>query len=330
MAVKTRAVVVGLGSIGRRNARLLKERGDIEVELVEPDAQALERARQELGDLACHDSFDRMLQTDPDIVLIATPHSLHADQTVQALQGGSHVLCEKPMSDSLEAARRMKQAADASGRVLGIGFMLHFHPGLMMLKEVVQEGTLGTILHAHARVGTYVTLVNSLSRYQATQEGALLFDYAHQPDILYWLLKKRPTAVYASGTEAGAMELSSNPNVVAMNFEYDGELISSIHLNYVQMPQRHEYELVGSLGWAVLDVDGGTLRIGRREDSSVTTRTFTVERDSLYRTEHTVFLEAVAGKRPPETSAEDGMVSTAICEAALRSWKERQRVEIET
>ena len=54
-----------------------------------------------------------------------------------------------------------------------------------------------------------------------------------------------------------------------------------------------------------------------------------MERDDLYRTEHTVFLDAIEGKRPPETSAQDGMVSVAICQAALQSWKERRRVEIE-
>ena len=327
MAVKKRIAVVGLGSIGKRHARLLNERDDVSVEVVEPNEQTIMEAENEIGDFQVHRSFDQMLKSKPNIVLIATPHRLHAEQAIKALDAGCDVFCEKPMSDNFEDAVKMKKTGDHSGKILNIGFHLHFHPGLRMVKKIVDDNELGNVVFAHAWVGTYITLVNSVSRYQQKQTGALFFDYAHQPDILYWLLGKKPNYVYASALQNGNLEFSSNPNITVINCEYD-DMISSIHLNYVQMPERHSYEIVGDKGWAILDCGKNELRIGKRKNSTVETQTFTVDRDNIYRAEHQAFLDSAIGQRPPETSAEDGLISLAVCQAAIESWKTNQCVEL--
>ena len=70
-----------------------------------------------LGHLRSHGSFDAMLASSPDVVWIATPTPLHAEQTIAALQAGAHVFCEKPMSDDLADALRVTSTAAASERV---------------------------------------------------------------------------------------------------------------------------------------------------------------------------------------------------------------------
>jgi len=326
MELKRRVVVVGLGSIGRRHARLLLARKDIQVELVEPNIETLAIAQNELGNLPSYTTFEGMLKARPDIVFIATPHELHSSQVIQSLYAGAHVFCEKPMSNSLSGAIKMKEAAESSRRVLNIGFQLHFHPGLLMLKKLIEQGILGSILYVSAKVGTYVTLVNSVSHYQSAQEGALFYDYTHLPDVLFWLLKKKPKAVYSLAMCGGSLEFLSNPNVAVITCEYDIPLITSIHLNYVQMPQRHEYEIIGDKGWAVLDGDKGILNTGIRENSSTQIESFSVDRDDIFRAEHKMFFQAVENKREPESPPKDGLVSMEVCDAAIRSWKTMSRV----
>jgi predicted dehydrogenase len=328
MAIKQRVAIVGLGSIGRRHARLLGEQKDVQVELVEPNPEVLAAARKELGHLPSYGTFEKMLETRPDIVVIATPHSLHASQTIRSLYAGAHVFCEKPMSDSLIEAIKMKEAAECSGRVVNIGFQLHFHPGLLTLKRLVEQGILGTILYVQAKVGTYVTLVNSVSHYQSAQEGSLFYDYTHLPDIFFWLLRKKPKAVYTLAIQGGSLEFSANPNVAVINCEYEMPLISSIHLNYVQMPQRHEYEIVGDKGWALLDGDKGVLTTGIRENSSTQIESYNIDRDEMYRAEHKMFFQAIEHKREPESPARDGLVSMEVCDAAIKSLKTKSRVLI--
>lgn len=328
MEVKRRVVVVGLGSIGRRHARLLRERGDVQVEIVEPSEEMIARARQELGSLPAHTRFEGALETAPDAVWLATPTELHAEQAIAALKAGCHVFCEKPMSDSLRAANAMRDAVDASGRVFNVGFMWHFSPAMMALRAAIQGGELGRILHAHVRVGTYVTLVNSVSRYQARQPGSLFLDYSHQPDILYWLLGKAPLSVSVTALQAGGLQLTSNPNVAIVVCEYDGPMISTTHLNYVQVPHLHDYEIVGDRAWAQLSFPSGLLSVHSNAGTPPRTESHPVVADDLYRAEQRAFLDAIGGKRGPETSAADGLVSAAICEACIQSWQSRERTPV--
>ena len=329
MAVKKRVVVVGVGSIGLRHARLLCKRHDVEVELLDSHESVAMKASKELGNIPIHSSFEIMLQSNPDIVFIATPTSMHSDQAILALEAGSHVFCEKPMCDSVTDAEKIKKAADKAKKIFNVGFHLHFHPGLLKLKKLLAHGILGTILNVHAKVGTYITLVNSKSRHQQEKEGALVWDYAHQPDILYWLLDKIPTSVYAAGIQAGKLELSSNPNLINTIYRYDDSLIASVHLNYVQMPERHEYEIIGDKGWAILNVNEGTLTTGCLESNKSIDESFSTDRDTIYSSQYDAFLQAVNNtNRSPETSAEDGMVSIKLCEATLTSWRTGNPVNI--
>jgi predicted dehydrogenase len=103
-------------------------------------------------------------------------------------------------------------------------------------------------------------------------------------------------------------------------------MLATVHLNYLQMPERHEYEIVGDAGWALLDANSGVLRIGNKKQNNELREHFAFERDRLYRDEHDAFLAAVAGKRQPESSPEDGLISMKIISAALHSLNTRQRV----
>ena len=328
MALTPRVVVVGLGSIGRRHARLLHARGDLTVELCEPEPGNLKLAIQEVGRLPNHRSYAEALATDPDMMVIATPHDLHGEQTVQALDRHIHVLCEKPMSDRLEDAKDMQRAARRSRAVLSIGFMLHFHPLARRLKQILAEGVLGTVLQVHYSVGSYITLVNSRSRYQSSLEGALLLDYAHQPDLIYWLLGEKPSGVYMAATQGGRFEFTSTPNVLALVCDYQRPLLTTIHLNYAQMPQRSACEIIGDRGWALAEIERMSLRLGLRTDASERGETLAVDRDDLYRAEHQAFLDAIAGRREPSSPANEAIVSMEIADAALRSWREQRRVEL--
>jgi predicted dehydrogenase len=79
----------------------------------------------------------------PELVVLATPLQLHADQACAALARGSHVLCEKPMAATPADAARMIGARDRSGRVLSIGFQWAFAPGVRRLKADVLAGRFG-------------------------------------------------------------------------------------------------------------------------------------------------------------------------------------------
>lgn len=328
MQQKKKIAIIGLGSIGRRHARLLAQRADVDIAYCDTQEKLLSMAQKEIGDFPAFSEFQAVLEFQPRIVVIATPHHMHVNQTLQALKNNIHVLCEKPLSHSYAEAKGLIDEAHNYSSVVSIGFNLHFNQGLYRLKELIQKGRLGNIIHTHCRVGSYITLVNSTSRYQAEMAGALLLDYAHQPDIVCWLLQKIPASIYLAAGKSGDMEFSSNPNFLAMTLEYENPLISTIHLNYLQMPERHEYEIVGDEGWAILNVNTGILRIGDKNSNTETVQQIALDRDQMYRDEHQAFFDAIDGKRKPESSLADALISMKIIEAAMQSWKTKKRIKI--
>lgn len=321
--------IVGLGSIGSRHARLLSKRNDVSVVLMDSSQQALAKAAGEVNGnaVALCSNWDAMIGTRPDAIVIATPHHLHVDQCRAALAAGCHVLCEKPVSDSLTDAIGLIELSRNSDRVLSFGFHLHFHPGMRRLKQFVAEGRLGALLHIACHVGSYKTLTNSVSRYQSETFGALLLDYVHQPDAIVWLSGLRPKSVYASGTRGGHRSPTADPDLVSVLYAYDAPFTAYTHFNYLQDPEVHRYDLVGSLGSVMLDLNGGTLYL--HLNGQVTQETFSTERDPVYEREHQSFIESVAKRSTPESPIGEASVSLAIQTAALRSLRSGRPVDVD-
>lgn len=117
------------------------------VAVTDPIADRAQEAQATFG-CRIHDSFDALI-ADPEVelVVVATLNSMHAPQSIAALQAGKHVLCEKPMATSLADADRMVQVARDSGRILTINHNMRFVPGFVTMRDVIRSGKLGEILH---------------------------------------------------------------------------------------------------------------------------------------------------------------------------------------
>jgi predicted dehydrogenase len=97
------------------------------------------------------DSYDTLLaDKNIDAVVLATPHSLHAAQTIAAAQVGKHVFCEKPFALHKADAEAAVAATHQAGVTLGLGYNRRFHPEMTKLREQIQSGALGTLLHFEA------------------------------------------------------------------------------------------------------------------------------------------------------------------------------------
>lgn len=85
-----------------------------------------------------------------DAIILATPHSLHEEQTIQAAAAGKHVFTEKPLALSKESAVRTISACEQAGVILGIGHERRFEPALLEVKNLIECNELGTIMHIEA------------------------------------------------------------------------------------------------------------------------------------------------------------------------------------
>lgn len=321
--------VAGAGSIGRRHLRLLKERGDIRLSVVEPSEKSWARIVEEMGEFRrFHTLEEALVSGNLDAVVIATPHGMHAEMSIQALDAGVNVFCEKPMSDSVEECMAMQEAVQRSGKVFSVGFMFHFDPFIRKIREILVSGRIGTPVHFYSRLGTYNTLLCSVSRHQAYTPYSIIMDCIHDTDLLCWLTGRVPDYVFMNGIQAGALELTSAPNVIDAVYRYaDGTFAAHSHFNYVQHPQVHTLEITGDRGY--IQGDFMTARItaatfGGKMEIVTAERQF----DDVYRAEWEWFVKAVRGETSPENPAASAILPTLLMHAQMESARNGREADV--
>lgn len=322
MKNKTRVLIVGLGSIGRRHARLLSARTDVELYLCDTVSENRSQTLELLLNppAGTYSVFSETLKAKPDIAFICVPNHLHVPLGLQAIEEGVDVFVEKPISDSLDAARNLVDAAESSGRFLQVGYMLRLDEGLCKLKKIVESGGVGNLVGGRAMVGTYITLLNAKSPDRINQLNSLVVDYTHELDFIRWFFGD-VTDVMAMSSQLGDMELKPQPNVFQMILKMDNGALVQVHMDYVQFPQRRLFEIYGDRGTLIYDFMSGEIRHfhfqKEYEWEDVSVAPIMERWDDLFRKEHEAILLARANGTPPLVSGSDGLQALEIAERAI-------------
>lgn len=333
----TKLCLVGAGSIGRRHLRLLAEREDVALCVVELNEQSKAAVSQEFPQMPFFDSMEAAI-TDGgcEAVIIATPHRTHAPLAIKALELGAHVFVEKPMSDSLEDCVALLNTAKQSDKIVSVGFMFRFDPFVQKVKEIIDSGRIGKILHYSSRFATYNTLRCSVTRHQEHTPYSLVMDCIHDSDLIYHFTGRIPDYAYSVAYKAGDLPLSSPQNFIDTVYRYEDKSMGAhIHFNYVQHPQIHDLQIVGDKGYILGDFMSADVTVGDRE--TMDTEVFPSTRNGInndfnnvYRAEWNEFLRAIRGERKPENPPEQAIVSTLLMHAQIESAESGKEVDIHT
>jgi predicted dehydrogenase len=140
------------------------------------------------------------LLADPavEVVYVASPHSAHCEQAVEALAAGKHVLVEKPMALSLEQVRRMVDTASEHDRFLMEAMWTRFLPSYRRLRELVAQDAIGRVVSVEAELGFAAPFDPEHRLYRRDLGGGALLDIGTYPLQLALLLLGRPTEVRAT------------------------------------------------------------------------------------------------------------------------------------
>lgn len=195
---KTGFGIIGAGVIGRIHARNLALRRDVALRwIVDVDASRASALAAEHGAQSTA-SLDRML-ADPavEVVVIGSSTDAHEAHLLACVAAGKAILCEKPIADSLEGARRCVDAARRAGVVAGVGFNRRFDAHHRRVHERIAAGEIGRVemLHLVSR-----SPEDSPPAAAAKAGGMLREKGTHHYDLACWLASAEPVEVYASGT----------------------------------------------------------------------------------------------------------------------------------
>ena len=145
--------IIGLGGIGFGEIAIAQDEPLVElVAGADPMLPARERAGAILGEDAVFADYRQMIKAVPlDAVFIATPNCDHAPAAIAAMEAGLHVCCEKPMADTLAAAKRIAETAKQTKRTFMVAQNQRFRGDTQWLKGQIEAGLLGEIYAIHTR-----------------------------------------------------------------------------------------------------------------------------------------------------------------------------------
>jgi predicted dehydrogenase len=323
MAAPARVLVVGMGSIGLRHARLYAALPDTTVEVCESRPEGLEEARRQAPAVKCWTDYHAALDSKPDYVVIATPHQAHASMSIAALGKGIPVLCEKPMSHDLAEAETMMAASRRHQTPLAVGYCLRFHPGLQRLRKLLTSGEIGSVLYARYCVDSLAALENSRSRYQATLPGALFMDYSHGLDLLFHLTGEIPATVAIQGLGGTVAGLKADPILCSAIFVYEKRLQAELHMSYVLKPEIHTLQLIGERLGVLVELNSGQIEIHDIREKTLQRITLPYERDPLYVQQWHAFRDFCQGRPSDLCTGEEALKTNQLMDRLLSNWQSR-------
>jgi predicted dehydrogenase len=240
-----RVGVVGLGYWGPNLARNFSAIPGCELAyLCDADPAARARLLGMFPGAAPAADLDELL-ADPalDAVVLATPVPTHAELAVRVLEAGKHCFVEKPLALTAADAEQVVAAAGDAGRVLMVGHLLEYHPGVRALKELTAAGELGDAVYY-----IYGNRLN-LGKLRA-DENALWSLGAHDVSVLLYLADEEPIEVVAHG------ESYVRPGVEDVVFcflRFPSGLTAHLHLSWLDPHKERRFTVVGSRRMATFD-----------------------------------------------------------------------------
>ena len=155
-------------------------------------AQECEKFRAAYGGRMFASYEEILADASVDAVALATPHSTHWQQIIQAAQARKHVFCEKPLTLSVETGRKAIKACEDNGVVLGVGHNRRYLPGARRMKDIVAASHCGQILHVEANLSSNGGFNYPPGHWRATRSempcGGIAPMALHQVDTFTWIL----------------------------------------------------------------------------------------------------------------------------------------------
>jgi predicted dehydrogenase len=237
--------VAGLGYWGPNLARNFAAISEAElVYCCDASEAARERVAPMFPGVRLTGDLDELL-SDPelDAVALATPVPTHAELAIRVLEAGKHCFVEKPLAQTVADAERVVAAAQESGRVLMVGHLLEYHPGVRALKKLTDSGELGDQIYY-----IYGNRLN-LGKLRA-DENALWSLGAHDVSVVLHLAGEEPTEIAAHGE---AYVQDGVEDVVFGFMRFPSGLAAHLHLSWLDPHKERRFTVVGSRRMATFD-----------------------------------------------------------------------------
>ncbi|MBA2961095.1 MULTISPECIES: Gfo/Idh/MocA family protein [Ramlibacter] len=333
-----RAAIIGLGTWGQNLVRSVQGHSS-SIQFTTAATRDVDKGRAvaQAHGLRLLASYDDVLR-DPDVdaVVLATPHSLHTDQIVAAARAGKHVFSEKPLGLDAESAQRAATACADHGVTLGVGYNWRHQPALQRIRQLLDDGTLGRVLHIEGNFCGPSAYRFPRGHWRHDREevpaGGMTGRGVHVIDAMLYLagpIGQVTAQSYRLAQDFGVDDTTS------MLLRFDSGATGYLG-TVIATAETWRLQVFGSNGWAeVGDVEHlhtWELKVCLVDRANVTVKqrpqvhTFPVTSTERAELEH--FAQAAAARRPLSVPGGDAVHNVAVLQAILQSAQTQQPVRL--
>jgi len=236
--------VVGVGGWGKNLARNYYQLADANLRWIcDLDNKKLAALQSQFPAEKATSNFEDLLNDDElDAIVIATTGPSHFELGKRALEAGKDVYIEKPFVLNVPDARGLLQLAEEHSRILMVGHLLEYHPVVVKLKELIDDGYLGDIRYIYSQRLNLGTVRGD--------ENAMWNFAPHDISVILYLLGNSPTDVSARGQ---CYLQQGIEDVVFMSLNFEGRAMGHIHVSWLDPHKMRRLTIVGSKRMAVFD-----------------------------------------------------------------------------
>ncbi len=300
------------------------------------DAAKAEAYADRHGAERFYGSLDELLaDKDVDIIYVATPNALHSQQAIRCLQAGKHVLVDKPMATSSQAAGAMIDTAKKRRRLLGVLQQQRFHPANMHLIRLCDEGELGRLNLLRVQTGIWYPPTRSWRGVLDLSGGGVVMDLApHALDLMIEVAGN----VVAVDARTRTLEFKGEvEDFCSAWLEFDSGAVGLLELSYCAHAYGGRVEAYGDKGTYTVDGSmqaAGTYTTWFRKGDAAEPMQQHVSTIDCYQAAIEDFNDAVRNRKDPSIDMVDGLRVIEVVEAIYRSSidarttpVERQRID---
>jgi UDP-N-acetylglucosamine 3-dehydrogenase len=315
-----RAGLIGLGSMGRHHARVLRSLEGIELVAV---ADAVGDFHGVAGGLPVGTDVDHLIGAGIDMAVVAVPTAEHERVGLALAAAGVHVMVEKPIAENSAAGLRLAEAFESAGLVGAVGHIERFNPALQEMRRRIEDGQLGAVYQVSTqRQGPFPGRIADV--------GVIKDLATHDIDLTAWVAQSDYVSVAAQTAHRSGRP---HEDMVAATGILENGIITSHLVNWLSPLKLRTTTVTGEKGALVADTANADLTFyanGTFVNEWETIATFRgvtegdVVRYALGKREplvleHEAFRDAVLGKDDRVVTMRQGLRTLEVAEAALES-----------
>lgn len=321
--------VSGLGSIGRQHLTAFRAAGASTLYGFDASVEMRGLALAADPSLRLVDSFDALLGSGLDALVVAVPDHAHLAQLEAAAGAGIAVLVEKPLAPSADGAAAVIDRLGSAGDRCVVGYVLRHNAACLRVASLLGEGAIGEPTSFQVMLGAYGTITVAANRFATPAYGRLYVDYSHEWDYLAWYFG-RIASVLAVERTTTAVPHVETPNLVDALLETESGLVGSLHIDYADQRGLRQLTVIGTGGSVTADLGAGTTEL-RRAGSDGVQRFADLAPASVALTRQAGHVLAVArGEESPRVSLADGLAALRVADALRASAPTRQWATVAT